>query len=267
MGLIQPSRFQPTVFLLETFFFFHAPNVVLSAWQIWMHLMHFGVVNNNNSNKTEGSLRSFVLSAVFWWKPWWPDPSGHFQGSLPLLVGATGRHLAWDAGVSTRSIPKTRRGVEWGTLFLALALILNCTLKHAVKSFGTQVYNAAFRGLTAHEPHPPGWASHGQPTPSSDHGRIYTLGNPKLCTHLPVPPRDPQLSTCWGVLERQVGQVAAHHRAREKNGRKGQTRLKKTHWALEQEERQECCWLVWVLCWHLSGSRQVLSSSGLLQPP
>lgn len=76
MGLIQPSRFQPTVFLLEIFFsFFHAPNTVLSAWQVWMRLMHFGVVINNNnnniSNETEGRLRSFDLAAAvaFGWKP------------------------------------------------------------------------------------------------------------------------------------------------------------------------------------------------------
>lgn len=171
----------------------------------------------------------------FWWKPWWPDLFGHFQLSLSLHVGVTGRHLAWDAGVSTRSILKTRRGAEWRTLLLALALILNYTLKHTIKSFGTEVYNAVFGGLTPHSPQPLDWASHGKPTPSRDHGGIYTalckrLGSPKLWTHLPVPPRDPQLSTCWGVLERQVGQVATHHRARNEReeGEKGPNWVKKS---------------------------------------
>lgn len=79
----------------------------------------------------------------FWWKPWWPDPSGHFQVSLPLHLGVTGRHPARDAGVTTRSVSKIRRSVEWRTFLLALALILNYMLKDTEKCFGTGAYNAA----------------------------------------------------------------------------------------------------------------------------
>ena len=207
VGLIQPSHFQPTVFLLEIFFlFFRALNAVLSAWQVWMHLMHFGVVNNNNSNKTEGRPRSFDLAAAiaFWWKPWQLDLAWSFQGSLPLGVGVTGRHLVQDAGASTSStpsIPETRRGLEWKVLLLALALLLNYTSKHVVKSFSTELYNAASGGLTPRAPHLLEWASLGKPTPSGDHGRICTasckrLSGPQLRTHPPIPPRDSQVSTC-----------------------------------------------------------------------
>lgn len=55
----------------------------------------------------------------------------------------------WDAGASTRSmliIPEARRGLKGNLFLLALAPLLNSSLKHTVKSFSTQLYNAAFRG-------------------------------------------------------------------------------------------------------------------------
>lgn len=157
---------------------------------------------------------------AFWWKPWRPDLAGRFQGPLPLGVGVAGRHLARDAGASTRSalnVPETRRGLERKVSLLALALLLNYTSKHVVKSFSTELYNAASGGLTPRVPHPLEWASLGKPAPSRDHRRIYTascksLGGPELCTHPPIPPRDPQVSTCQSQPRGagEVGGVGGH---------------------------------------------------------
>lgn len=51
----------------------------------------------------------------------------------------------------------------------------------------------------------------------------------------------PATSSLSGGLERQVGQVVTHHRARDrrKEGEKGPTGLKKPHPALEQEENAD----------------------------
>lgn len=93
-----PTRCFPT---WDFFFsFFHAPNAVLSAWQVWMHLMHFGVENNNNSNKTEGRLRSFDLSASFLVETLTARPGWAFPGASASRCGC-----CWEApGTGRRSI-------------------------------------------------------------------------------------------------------------------------------------------------------------------
>lgn len=81
-----------------------------------MHLMHFGVVNNNDSNKTEARLKSFDLStaAAFLMETLMAGPSWVFQG-----VSASRCGCHWEApGAGCRSInqlcaehPQKREGV------------------------------------------------------------------------------------------------------------------------------------------------------------
>lgn len=211
----------------------------------------------------------------FWWKPWWPDTSGHFQVSLHLHVGVTGRYLACDAGVSTRFIPKTLRGVEWGTLLLALALILNYTLKHPVKSFGTEVYNADF-GSWLHVPLIPlTEPTRASPLPAETTGGftlpcaggLATPSSGFSCLFLPGTCSFQPARGCWrGRWGRWLPSTEPEIRGEKE--RKGQTGLKTAHPGLEQEARWECWWLFWVLCLHPSGARQALSSSsGLCSSP
>lgn len=147
--------------------------------------------------------------------------------------------------LSTRSIPKTRRGVEWRILLLALALILNYTLKHTVKSFGTKVYNQPLECWLHTHLSPltgPAVASLSQQGPRGD---LHCLGqeawHPNPWTHLPVPPRDLQLPACRGGWRGRWGRWL-HTTEPEIGGkkeRKGQTGLKKPHPALEQEENAD----------------------------
>lgn len=97
MGLIQPSRFQPTVFLLENFFFPCSKRGTLSL----TGLDAFdGVVTNNNSNKSESSLRSFGLSAAFWMESLMARPIWALPG---ISASPCGCH--WEApGMGCRSI-------------------------------------------------------------------------------------------------------------------------------------------------------------------
>ncbi|KAL2310905.1 hypothetical protein Nmel_002586, partial [Mimus melanotis] len=79
---------------------------------------------------------------------------------------------------------------------------------------------------------------------------------------------DLQLSTCQGVLERQVGQVATHHRVRdrrEEGEKKGQTGLKKPHPGLEQKERHQAGALL-LLLWAAAAPQPPHSSHSLPTP-
>lgn len=113
MGLIQPSRFQPTVFLLETFFFPCSKCSTLSLTGLDA-FDAFWRCEYNNSNKTEGSLRSSGLSSGFLMETLMARPTWAFPGisDLCLSMWVSLGHT-WHAMQEYQPDPSPKLGGVW----------------------------------------------------------------------------------------------------------------------------------------------------------